>query len=220
MTEITLVRHAQASFGAADYDVLSNLGHQQARALGTSLAAQGLKPVVAAIGEQRRHRETMEGIEQGLGKALPEPKILPGLNEFDSKGLVDAYLSTLAQDEDLSDRKTHFRTLRAAVLAWQRGEVDDPPETWQAFARRVRLARDVLAGAVGPVLAISSGGPISTMMAQTLDAAAEVQIQLQLQLKNCSVTRLIATRNGVYLHGFNETPHITKHNAAQMLTYS
>ena len=34
MSELILVRHAQASFGEDDYDRLSVLGHQQARWLG------------------------------------------------------------------------------------------------------------------------------------------------------------------------------------------
>lgn len=34
MTEIHLIRHAQASFGSADHDRLSGLGHYQAALLG------------------------------------------------------------------------------------------------------------------------------------------------------------------------------------------
>ena len=38
MPSILLVRHAQASFGAADYDVLSERGHEQVTALVAGLA--------------------------------------------------------------------------------------------------------------------------------------------------------------------------------------
>ena len=38
MGTLTLVRHGQASFGAADYDQLSELGLRQCQALGTYLA--------------------------------------------------------------------------------------------------------------------------------------------------------------------------------------
>ena len=38
MGQILLVRHGQASWGAADYDVLSPLGERQAAALGACLA--------------------------------------------------------------------------------------------------------------------------------------------------------------------------------------
>ncbi|MEC8667907.1 MAG: histidine phosphatase family protein, partial [Pseudomonadota bacterium] len=34
MPTLYLIRHGQASFGADDYDVLSPIGHEQARALG------------------------------------------------------------------------------------------------------------------------------------------------------------------------------------------
>jgi broad specificity phosphatase PhoE len=40
--QVLLVRHGQASWGAADYDVLSPLGERQAVATGTFLA--GVRP--------------------------------------------------------------------------------------------------------------------------------------------------------------------------------
>ena len=41
LAELTLVRHGQASFGAANYDQLSDLGMQQSRWLGEYFAAIG-----------------------------------------------------------------------------------------------------------------------------------------------------------------------------------
>ena len=38
MSVLLLVRHGQASWGSADYDVLSDLGHEQSRLLGKHLA--------------------------------------------------------------------------------------------------------------------------------------------------------------------------------------
>ena len=43
MSAVYLVRHGQASFGAADYDVLSERGQQQAQVLGQALA-RALRP--------------------------------------------------------------------------------------------------------------------------------------------------------------------------------
>ena len=37
MAELLVIRHGQASFGQDDYDVLSDLGHQQSRAVGALL---------------------------------------------------------------------------------------------------------------------------------------------------------------------------------------
>lgn len=44
MSQILLVRHGQASWGSADYDVLSPLGEKQSAVLGEALAARGITP--------------------------------------------------------------------------------------------------------------------------------------------------------------------------------
>ena len=50
MSVILLVRHGQASFGAADYDNLSPTGHEQSRVLGAALAARGVSPDLVVAG--------------------------------------------------------------------------------------------------------------------------------------------------------------------------
>jgi len=224
VTEIIVIRHAQASFGAANYDVLSPLGHRQSEALGLALRAQGVTGADAWImGAQRRHRETLEGVAKGMGVAA-DPQVHEGLNEFDFRALLDArYRHTLPPENMHTDRKSHFRTLRETVLAWQRGEVVDPPETWEAFEARVQAALDharAQAKRGGRVIIVSSGGAISQMIRAALDAPAAQQIELQLQMRNCAVTRFIATSRRLFLHSYNETPHITAETTAEMLTYS
>jgi broad specificity phosphatase PhoE len=221
LPELIVIRHAQASFGAADYDVLSDLGHAQSRALGRALAAQGVKPAALWIGAQRRHRETLEGVAEGLGVDPSTASIHPGLNEFDFHGLLEARYRGRERPEHLhTDRATHFRVLRDTVLEWQRGEIADPPESWQAFIARIRAARAaMLEGGEGQVLAVSSGGAIGRMVAETVEAPEEQMIHLQLQIRNCAVTRFIAGRARLYLTGFNETPHISA-ATAHLLTYS
>ena len=119
-----------------------------------------------------------------------------------------------------SDRKTHFRLLSQTVLAWQRNEIENPPETWDNFVNRIEAARQFIVAQDGQnVLALSSGGAIGQMVAATLKTKAEQQIKLQLQIKNCSVSRFIFTSSAFYLHGFNETPHITT-ASQRLLTYS
>jgi broad specificity phosphatase PhoE len=44
MTQILLVRHGHASFGADDYDKLNGIGERQAAVLGTSLRSTGGMP--------------------------------------------------------------------------------------------------------------------------------------------------------------------------------
>lgn len=222
MAEILVIRHAQASFGAANYDVLSELGHRQSEALGRALLAQGVEGADHWImGAQRRHRETLEGCAKGMGVECT-PEIHAGLNEFDFKELLNArYRHTPAPEGMHDDRKSHFRTLRDTVLAWQRGEVVDPPESWDAFEARVRDALDLARAKQGDrVMIFSSGGAISQMIRMVLGAPAAQQIELQLQMRNCAVNRFIAGRNSTFLHSYNETPHITAQTTAEMLTYS
>ena len=58
-----MIRHGQASFGADDYDALSDAGHEQARVLGRSLAARGIRPGLVLRGTLRRHAETAAGLD-------------------------------------------------------------------------------------------------------------------------------------------------------------
>lgn len=222
MVEITLVRHGQASFGAADYDVLSELGHQQSRALGAALKAQGLSPQAVFVGAQRRHSETLAGIAGGMGVGLEPVSVHAGLNEFDFSGLLEARFRDRPRPQvSPGDRAAYFRMLRDTVLAWQRDEVADPPESWAQFVSRVETARQAMC-AIGAerVLAVSSGGAISQMVAAALATPSDRMIQLQLQMKNCAVTRLICGGGSVFLHGFNETPHIDAATSSRLLTYS
>ena len=123
----------------------------------------------------RRHRETIEGIAQGMGASNPAPLIHSGLNEFDFTGLLNAcYFGQPAPDNMHNDRKTHFRLLRQTVLAWQRNEIENPPETWDAFVNRIEAARQFIVAQDGQKgLALSSGGAIGQMVAATLQTKAE-----------------------------------------------
>ena len=220
MTAITLVRHAQASFGAKDYDRLSQLGHEQARALGHALARLGFEVGKWFTGTQRRHRETLEGLSEGLG-AQVQATVHEGLNEFDFRGLLAARFRDAPLPEGLnSDRRLHFRTLRDTVLAWQRDEIVQPPESFSAFRQRVAKAVEAMRQAGCPVLAVSSGGAISQIVASSMGAPDEQMIRLQLQMRNASVSRLRAGRSALYLDGFNETPHVTAAEDLRLLTWS
>ena len=224
MSELVLVRHGQASFGQADYDRLSPLGHEQASRLGEALAAQGFAPDRVFRGAQRRHRETLDGMAPALGLDPQHAVVHEGLNEFDASALLAARFPGGLSEEERRDRRTYFRILRETVIAWQKDEVDAPPESFSAFTARVLAARDAMLAASeaagGPVLAVSSGGAISRLLVDALSAPAEQMILLQLQMKNCAVSRLVGGPDARYLHAFNETPHMRERADARLLTYA
>lgn len=221
MAELWLVRHAQASFGADDYDKLSPLGHIQSLELGRAIGALGFKPDAVYLGAQRRHRETWEGINKTLAYGEVDG-ILEGFNEFDFGGLLEArYRNKLRPDNLHSDRRAHFKALRETVLEWQSDAIIDPPERFADFAARVRDARlKAIAGGHERVIIVSSGGAIGQTVSEVMDAPADAMIRLQLQIKNCAVTRLVVTPRATHLSTFNETPHINAGNEAELLTYS
>ncbi len=76
---VLLVRHGQASFGADDYDVLSDLGRRQAEVAGEELRRRGLHaPLLVSGGlrRQRRHRAAARprrrpGGRPALGRVRP-----------------------------------------------------------------------------------------------------------------------------------------------------
>ena len=89
MGMLYLVRHGQASFGSHDYDRLSELGHRQCRALGEHFRSMNVSFRTVLTGTLRRHRETYEGIAEGLGQHQA-PEIWPGLDEYDPQAVVRA----------------------------------------------------------------------------------------------------------------------------------
>ena len=66
MGTLYLVRHGQASFGAEDYDNLSELGHKQSVRLGEYFANKGIAFDGLIAGTLRRHKQTLAGILQGM----------------------------------------------------------------------------------------------------------------------------------------------------------
>ena len=87
MGTLYLVRHGQASFGADDYDKLSDLGHRQSVRLGEYFAQKGVHFDAVLAGTLRRHLETLAGIRKGMqheGEHLP----WEGLNEYDSEAVI------------------------------------------------------------------------------------------------------------------------------------
>ena len=215
MGRLLLVRHGQASFGADDYDVLSENGWAQGRLLGAFLAGQGVRPDVILRGDMRRHRETGEAMAEGAGWSGQATEVDPGWDEFDHVGLV-------ATDPDLPaepmDRRTFQEVFERATARWTAGEPGDYPETYAAVAARVR---DSLAAAVeqaGPgrtVVVVSSGGTIAVVAAALSDpdadpaTAARLWARFNTVMVNSSLTRVVVGSTGPRLLSFNEHSHVS-----------
>ena len=220
MAELVLVRHAQASFGADDYDKLSELGWRQSRWLGEYFAERRIEFDRVVRGSLRRHAETLAGIAQGLGRAL-EGAEDARLNEYDAQALLSAHLKGEARPQG-GDRREHFRILREAMYAWTDGTLTGAPhEAFSDFRSRVLAALAAAReGRAKRVLVVSSGGPISTVLADVLGMPLRGVVDLNLQTRNTGITELQAGANRIHCVSFNNVPHLDRPDRAGALTYS
>ena len=220
MTELVLVRHAQASFGAEDYDKLSQLGWRQSRWLGEYFAERGAVFDRIVRGSLRRHTETLAGIGEGMGRALAGDEDAR-LNEYDAHALLLAHLGAKPIGRS-DDRREHFRILREAMYAWTAGTLaGNLHEPFTAFRSRVLGAlAELRAGGAKRVLVVSSGGPISTILAEVLGMPQRGVVDLNLQTRNTGITELQAGASRIHCVSFNNVPHLDRPDRAGALTYS
>jgi len=220
MAELVLVRHGQASFGADDYDKLSELGWRQSRWLGEYFAERGAAFDRVVRGSLRRHAETLAGIAEGMGRPL-EAAEDGRLNEYQADVLLRAHTGKDKFQKE-GDRREHFRVLREALYGWCDGTLDcreHPP--FADFRRSVLAAlAEARAGKAKRVLVVSSGGPISTILAEVLGMPPRGVVDLNLQTRNTGITELQAGASRIHCVSFNNVPHLDRPDRAGALTYS
>lgn len=216
MGQILLVRHGQASWDGDDYDVLSDIGHEQGRLLGKALAARGVRPDVVVSGGMRRHRETVENLLAGAGLDKLDVEVDRGWDEYD-------HVSMLAQvpTRFVGERPTaaEFQAwMEQAAARWTSGENDeDYHEPFAEFADRVGEALQRAAAPTGTVVVVTSGGPISWVGASLLGGGAELWSRFNVVCVNSGVTKLVSGRRGITLVSFNEHTHLEAR--PELLTY-
>ena len=210
MSNLYLVRHGQASFGAEDYDNLSELGHKQAVRLGEYFKQKGLQFEAVLMGTLRRHAQTWAGIAQGAGLAH-EPLQWPGLNEYDSHAVIEAIHPYKLDKPDTPEMyRHHFRLLKDGLTQWMNGVVSPKGmPTYDEFQHGVVSALEhVRKNHTGHVLIVSSGGPISTAVGHILGTTPETTIELNLRIRNCSITEFAYTPKRHMLVTYNTLPHL------------
>ena len=222
MGTLYLVRHGQASFGADDYDNLSELGRRQSVRLGDYWKAKGLKFDAVLVGTLKRQVQTLDGILNGLGTTADALK-WPGLNEYDSAAVIATIHPQPLQKPDTPELyRHHFRLLRDALTQWMNG-VTSPKgmPSYVDFQKGVTSALDhVRTQCEGNVLLVSSGGPISTAVGHVLGTSPETTIELNLRIRNASITEFAFTPKRHMLVTYNTLPHLDHADHGSWVTYS
>lgn len=211
---ILLIRHAQASFGAADYDVLSERGHEQTTALVAGLERRGIRADRVVCGTLRRQRDTAGPCAVAAGAELETDG---RWDEYDDRGIlahhsaIPAGLEHHAGDAPLSSREFQ-EILNRALESWiAAGDEGPSQETWPAFERRLAGALEELASELRSgqtALVVSSGGAIAALSARLMGLAPQALITFNHVSINTGITKVTVGRGGTTLVSANEHAHL------------
>ncbi|WP_395826033.1 histidine phosphatase family protein [Collimonas sp.] len=238
---IYLVRHGQASFGAADYDQLSALGLRQSALLGQWLAQTGRHIPLLITGSHRRHQQSSAAclaalsLADGAGavNAVNAHQQLQdrGFDEFDYQQLLlrlrpefaeRAVLAAyLAQQENPA--RAFQQIFAKAVARWVGGKHDaDYGETWSQFKARCNAALARVLERIGGAQSawvFTSGGPISAICQQLLAIPDQQIFELNWSLVNTGVTKLQYRPGRLSLSYLNSFAHLESARDATLVSY-
>jgi len=223
---LLLVRHGQASFGAADYDVLSAHGVTQARALAEDLERRGVRLDRVVSGGLARQRDTAEPLAAFAGCKVGTDS---RWDEYETDDVLSHHSATDAREDRPpgSDRPAissrEFQDiLEAALLRWIAAGAESPAtETWPAFSGRVAAAlAEVTAGlGRGETAAVcTSGGVIAAVCVALLGVPAPAMVAFNRVTVNAGVTKLAHGRSGTTLVSFNDHAHLER-DGTSLVTY-
>ena len=146
---------------------------------------------------------------------------LAGLDEFDFAALLKATRQKTGEPQPTT-REDYYRMLRRALGLWQQDALPGPlPESWEEFRHRTTNAmQNIQLSPALRTLVVSSGGPISVITAQVLDAPSHTVIELNLQMRNTALTLFFANTHAIRLLSFNAVPHLDHPERLHAITYA
>ena len=233
MASIYLVRHGQASFGAENYDKLSELGCRQAVMLGQYFETRGLVFDAVYSGDLQRQRKTAE---LAAGNHGVEHRIDPRFNEIDNAGQLDSITPILLAerpelqvwaDKAQKSSKDYQKLLEQVFNYWVALDDESPEglQSWAEYSGNVHAALDEVIREQGPgknSAIFTSGGTIATIVAHVLGAGAGATYQFYEPVINCSITQLLYNANKVSLSYYNDHSFLDllgRQNGESLITY-
>ncbi len=216
MPIVLLIRHAQASFGAADYDVLSERGHAQVDALQRALARRGVVADRVVTGSLRRQRDTGRPWTDAAGATATTDA---RWNEYDDGDVlshhssIEARLARAATDTGPAISSRDFQVvLDEGLQKWvDAGPTSPALQSWPEFLAEITSALDDLgaglrSGETG--LAFSSSGVIAALAASLIGLPERAFVPLNRVSVNTSITKIIVGSRGKTLVSYNDHSHL------------
>ncbi|MGA9769333.1 MAG: histidine phosphatase family protein [Blastocatellia bacterium] len=231
MSYIYLIRHAQA--GSRDnYDVLSELGQQQARMLGRHLSTEGIELAAVYAGGMRRQQHTAELACEMMareGLSVPEITVDERWNEFSLLSVYRAIARRMMEDDEqfASDAREMQEAIRrdphttggatgrcdAAVMrAWMENRYSEyEGETWASFRSRIHGCGDCFSkpDSEKSIAVFTSATPVAIHASAALSLTDEKLLSILGVIYNTSITVMRARDGELRLFTFNSTPHLT-----------
>lgn len=235
MSELILVRHGQASFGAESYDKLSDKGVEQVKILSQHWQALGERFDHIYSGTLLRQRETAQELLPLVEGETTASVQLTGFNEYNGDPLIRAHLRDMREAGDLSgpaqwpiqDERLFQKIFEKATARWIVDDLDPRDdiadfERWSDFKARVYAALDeVMArhGSGSRVIVSTSGGVIAMALQRVLNFPDDQVIATNWMVRNSAVSRIIYGRGKLSLTQFNNLAHLETPEKQQLITF-
>ena len=231
MSKLIFFRHAQASFGTDNYDVLSEKGIEQTILLGKHLVAKKFKFDKVFVGPLQRQQHTFNIVKEIYDKnnlPMPTPILVDGLKEHVGHTALDKILPQLQETdtyikEMIAKAKLNPKRARANRLLifqyfmneWVEGKIEvEGVVAWKQFRENVRaglatILQNTESGETNA--AFTSGGTISSIAAESLKIMDEkVVASLNFSIRNTSYSSFFYSKGNFNLFALNELPHLPK----------
>lgn len=225
MSLLVLMRHGQASFGAARYDALSELGQAQARSTGQWMRAQGVQPTAIVHGPRQRQADTAALLLAESGFNLTGEHTLPmqqdpQLDEF-AEG-EEIFLAAqrflgrpmhMDHSESARPRLDVLRDYDATCRAWAQGQVSIQGRlSLDEFRGQLRQWLAEQTAAEQPpgqhTLVVTSAGSIAALVCEVMGLPNSSWYSLLRVIRNASLTEVLYSKGQCSLLSFNGVNHL------------
>ena len=235
MSKLYFFRHAQASYGANNYDLLSPKGEAQSIELGHYLVEKKILFNKVFVGPLKRQQHTFELVKRAYDQhnlPMPEPILIDGLREHQGPEALQIMLPQLQETaivkQLLANTKENPKRARANSLLifqhfmteWVEGKIEvEGVVQWSDFRQHVRTALNTIlrtteSGEINA--AFTSGGTISAIAAEALHLKDEKRIaSLNFSIRNTSFSSFFYSKGNFNLLSLNEIPHLKE----EMITF-
>jgi len=234
MAIVYLIRHAQASFGAENYDQLSDLGQLQSARLGQVLSRRMPLFDTVCLGTMQRHKQTANNCLAAFDTSLDQIDAVydDAWNEYDHQDILAKYRPEFATHKSMQDflrqhehpKKVFEREFNNAIDRWiESGHSDSYAESWVSFTARVNAALEqVLADTPHSknIAVFTSGGPISLVAQSLLGVPSERIMTMNWTLLNCGITKVVSTNSRVFVASLNDHSHFEGKDYKHFFTYT